>query len=109
MVDEAAEPAGPRAAVRVVIDHGGREVTYWVAREGFSRPSIAYFYVHAGTLLTALHTLDAQDSPTEGSLIERVERHARTVAAEPNLEAAVGFFDRNGETGLVQITAVPGR
>jgi len=90
----------------VDIDYRGQLATYWVDREGFSLPVMAHFFAHAGDLLADLRALEALDLPTEGSLVQRVARHARTVAAEPQMEAAIGFIDRNGETGLVRVTGV---
>ncbi|MBI3349723.1 MAG: hypothetical protein HY020_21250 [Burkholderiales bacterium] len=98
------EPNSHAAIVRVDVEHLGSTATYWVDQEAFELPSMWHFYAHAEELLAALSDLGAQDSPTEGSLIQRVSRHARTVAAEPALEAAIGFFDCDGETGLVRLT-----
>ncbi|MBW8843587.1 MAG: hypothetical protein JF607_01260 [Burkholderiales bacterium] len=109
MLDPAGELAIPAVIVRVDIDHRGRSATYLVDGNGSSLPAMRPFYAQAGDLLADLRALEARDSPTEGSLIERVRRHARTVAAEPNMEAAIGFIDRNGETGLVRVTGLPKR
>lgn len=103
---DAADKASSLPWLRVEIDHLGRTATYWVNQEAFDLPSMWHFYAHAEELLAALSDLRAQDSPTEGSLIRRVSRHARTVAAEPALEAAIGFFDCAGEGGLVRLTCV---
>lgn len=100
------EGPAERTVVRVDVDHGGRIATYLVGCRAFSVDRLDHFYAHAGDLLGALSALEARPSPTEGSLLERVSRHARTVAAEPGMEAAIGFFDWNGENGLVRITGV---
>lgn len=106
-VASSTEPVNPVAiVVRVDVDHRSRVATYLVARDAFRKPTLANFYAHAGRLQGDLQALAARDSPTEGSLIDRVERHARTVAAEPNLEAAIGFSNGKGETGLVRVTSV---
>lgn len=107
MLDSAPEPPSPTANVRIEIDHRGCLATYLVHGNGFSLPAMEHFYAHAGALLGDLRALAARDSPTEGSLVERVRRHARTVAAQPEMEAAIGFIDRNGETGLVRVTGLP--
>jgi hypothetical protein len=106
LIDATGEPVSPAAVVRIDVDHRGHITTYLVAREGFMRPESGHLYGHAGKLLGDLQALRARDSPTEGSLITRVERHARTVEAQPNLEAAIGFADLAGENGLVRVTSV---
>ncbi|MFG6464054.1 hypothetical protein ACG04Q_20950 [Roseateles sp. DXS20W] len=106
LIDATGEPVSPAAVVRVDVDHRNRVATYLVAREGFLRPEAGHLYGHAGKLLGDLKALGALDSATEGSLVARVERHARTVEAQPNLEAAIGFTDSAGESGLVRITSV---
>lgn len=82
LIDATGEPVSPAAVVRVAVDHRNRVATYLVARESFARPEAGHFYGHAGRLFGDLQALDARDSPTEGSLIARVERHARTVQAQ---------------------------
>lgn len=97
------DPVSPSALVRVDIDHRGHAVTYWIDQDAFAVASMWHFYGHAEDLLAALRDLQAQDSPVEGSLIRRVSRHARTVAMEPSMEAAIGFTDIDGENGLVRL------
>lgn len=106
MPDPESTPVSPMPIVRVDIDHHGRLTTFWVDRQGFELPSMVHFYAHAGDLLNDLSALGACDSPTDGPLVERVNRLARTVAVAPELEAAIGFIERDGEHGLVRVTSV---
>ncbi|MFG6489753.1 hypothetical protein ACG04R_23960 [Roseateles sp. BYS78W] len=105
------EPAGTSAGLRVDVELGGQVATYWVGRAGVSYAgggpaAAAAFYLNAGRLLSDLRDIDALDSPIEGSLIDRVSRFGRMVAAEPGLEAAIGFANRDGNNGLVKLTCV---
>lgn len=106
LIDATGEPVSPVAVVRVEVDHRSRVAKYVIAREAFARPERGHFYGHAGKLLTDLQALKARDSASEGSLVARVERHARTVQDQPRLEAAIGFADGAGENGLVRVTSV---
>ncbi|CAM4022407.1 hypothetical protein [Roseateles saccharophilus] len=108
MVNRSDEAAGTAAVLRVDVELDGQHSTYWVGSAGFAYPgsgpaSAAAFYLNAGQLLSDLRKIDALDSPTEGTLIDRVSRIGQMVAAEPGLEAAIGFHNHSGETGLVTI------
>lgn len=107
MPDNGSASTTPMPVVRVDIDHRGRVATHWVNRLGFVRLGKKQFYANAGELLSDLLDLGARESPTEGSLVVRVNRLACIIAAQPLLEAAIGFIDRYGEHGLVRVTGVP--
>jgi hypothetical protein len=111
MSDIAEGPGGSSAVLRVDVELAGRVATYWVgsagvAYQGSAPAAAAAFYLNAGRLLSDLRDIDALDFPTERTLIDRVSRIGLMVAAEPALEAAIGFHLGNGVTGLVTIAYV---
>lgn len=111
MVNLADEPASTSAVLRVDVELEGQVSTYWVGSAGLAYPgagpaATAAFYLNAGRLLSDLRKIDALDSPTEGTLIDRVSRLGRMIAVEPALEAAIGFHVQDGATGLITVAYV---
>ncbi|MFG6489613.1 hypothetical protein ACG04R_23255 [Roseateles sp. BYS78W] len=105
------EPISADLVLRVDVELGGLVATYWIGRAGVSYKgsgpaATAAFYLNAGRLLSDLREIDSLDSPTEDALIDRVSRIGRIVAAQPGLEAAIGFHVLDGATGLVTIANI---